>query len=129
MVLKRRAFIIQTQNHHAAGLLLKDSPQDSFETKKYLNLPDLQFYNWCNRQYGVNRGVYNTIDQWFYEYGIINIYHRRSFLLAFLEFVKDEGIEQNQHQCIRFGHGGLTKSLNDFLNESEQISEVITQKK
>ncbi|PLS05452.1 hypothetical protein CVD27_10235 [Neobacillus cucumis] len=78
-------------------------------------MPDLQFFSWCNQQYKVNRGVYNTIDQWFYDFGIDNIYSRRIQLLAFLDSVKEELIESNQSKFIRFGHGGLTKRLNDFI--------------
>ncbi|MDF2903307.1 MAG: hypothetical protein K0S25_945 [Bacillus sp. (in: firmicutes)] len=114
---------MQTQNKNSLGIIRKTNKQ--FETSKYLNLPDLQFFNWCNRKYGVNRGVYNTIDQWFYEYGIVEIQYRRIQILAFLEFNKDEQLEEDQHKFIRFGHGGLTKRLNEFINESEQSKNVI----
>ena len=87
----------------------------SIEQSKYLNLPDLQFYNWCYQQYGLNKGVYNTIDNWFHEYGIIHIQYRRIYLLAFLEFSKDEGIKEDKHKFIRFGNGGLIRKLNEFI--------------
>ncbi|AGK53537.1 hypothetical protein [Bacillus sp. 1NLA3E] len=114
---------MKTQNENLVGIIRKTNKQ--FETSKYLNLPDLQFFNWCNRKYGVNRGVYNTIDQWFYEYGIVEIQYRRIQILAFLEFNKDERLVEDQHKFIRFGHGGLTKRLNEFINESEQSRNVI----
>ncbi len=100
---------MQTQNVKSVGQVFKTEKQNFFETTQYLNLPDLQFFHWCNRQYGVNKGVYNTIDQWFYEHGIVHIHYRRIQLLAFLQFAKDEVVEQDQHKFIRFGHGGLTK--------------------
>ncbi|MEY2195660.1 hypothetical protein AB7942_23420 [Neobacillus sp. BF23-41] len=120
---------MQTQNMNSVGHFSKTKKQSSFKTSKYLNLPDLQFFNWCNQQYQVNRGVYNTIDQWFYEYGIVNIHYRRIQLLAFLEFVKGERIEQDKQKFIRFGHGGLTKRLNEFLNDGRQRRNVIQLKK
>lgn len=120
---------MQTQNMNFVGHFSKTKKQNSFKTSKYLNLPDLQFFNWCNQKYQVNRGVYNTIDQWFYEYGIVDIHYRRIQLLAFLEFVKGERIEQDKQKFIRFGHGGLTKRLNEFLNDGRQSRNVIQLKK
>jgi hypothetical protein len=38
-----------------------------------INLADLAFANQCFEVYGINRGVYNTIDYWFYENGIKEI--------------------------------------------------------
>jgi len=96
---------------------LKLKRQTTFETSKYLNMPDLQFFNWCNQLFKVNRGIYNTIDQWFYEYGIISIYSRRIQLLAFLDSVKGELNELHSSKFLRFGHGGLTKRLNDFMKD------------
>jgi riboflavin kinase len=116
-----------TQNSNDVRLFVETKKEDFFGTSKYLNLPDLQFYIWCNRQYRVNRGVYITIDQWFYEYGIVNIHSRRIQILAFLDFVEDEMLEE-QPKYIRFGHGGLTKRLNEFMNDRGQ-SNVIPLKK
>jgi riboflavin kinase len=117
-----------TQNSNDVRLFVETKKENSLETDKYLNLPDLQFFNWCNRQYQVNRGVYNTIDQWFYEYGIVNVHSRRIQILAFLDFVKDEMLEK-QPKYIRFGHGGLTKRLNEFINDYGQSNNVIPLKK
>lgn len=119
---------MKNQNVTTAELFLQTKKQNTFETSKYLNLPDLLFFNWCHQQYQVNRGVFNTIDQWFYEYGIVNIHYRRIQLMAFLDFVKDEITKQDQSKYIRFGHGGLTKRLNEFVNDSRQ-SNVIPLKK
>lgn len=116
-----------TQNSNDVRLFLETKKENSFETSKYLNLPDLQFFNWCNRQYRVNRGVYNTIDQWLYEFGIVNAQYRRIQILAFLDFVKNEMLE-GKPKFIRFGHGGLTKRLNEFIHDYGQ-SNVIPLKK
>lgn len=53
-----------------SGITLK---KKSLDNSEYLNLPDLQFFLWCQQQYKLNKGVYNTIDSWFYEYGIVHI--------------------------------------------------------
>lgn len=112
-----------TQKSNDVKIFLDIRKEKSFETSKYLNLPDLQFYNWCNRQYQVNRGVYNTIDQWFYEYGIVAIHSRRIQILAFLDFAKDEMLIE-QPKYIRFGHGGLSKKLNEFMNDRGQSNVI-----
>ena len=37
------------------------------ETKDFIvNFTDYSFQKLCEREYGINRGVYNTIDRWFY---------------------------------------------------------------
>lgn len=114
---------MKTQNIHYAGLFSNTKIQNSIKTSQYLNLPDLQFFIWCNQEYGVNRGVYNTIEQSFYEYGIVNIHQRRIHLLAFLDFVKDE--KQDQMKFIRFGHGGLNRKIKEFFKVSGQNDNVI----
>jgi riboflavin kinase len=119
---------VTTQNNNHSRVFVEAKKENFFETSKYLNLPDLQFFNWCNRQYQVNRGVYNTIDQWFYEYGIVNIHFRRIQILAFLDFVRDDMLEK-QPKFIRFGHGGLSKRLNEFMNDFGQSNNVIPLKK
>jgi hypothetical protein len=82
---------------------------------EYLNLPDLIFYSKCCQEYSINRGVYNTIDNWFYEYGIFNILSRRIYILAFLSFVKDQNNKLEHQKFTRFGRGGLTLKLNEFV--------------
>jgi riboflavin kinase len=96
--------------------------ENSLAKSEHLNLPDLQFFNGCHVQYGLNKGVYNTIDNWFYEYGIVHILSRRIYLLAFLEFAKEKEPEQNEHKVIRFGNGGLVKKLYEFLDVYKEES-------
>lgn len=117
---------------HNGEKSVKPLPQSSLVTSQYLNLPDLQFFYWCNRQFGINRGVYNTIEQWFYEKGIVNIQIRRIHLLSFMEFVKAQrpkNGDKDEHTFLRFGHGGLTKSLNEFMGDNGQSSKVIPLRK
>ncbi|WP_299095605.1 hypothetical protein [uncultured Metabacillus sp.] len=102
------------------NLSIFDIPQDkrkkSLLENEYLNLPDLSFYNRCKQQFHINKGVYNTIDNWFYEYGIIHVVYRRIYILAFLGFVKENSPELDPHKFIRFGHGGLTMKLKEFTS-------------
>ncbi len=90
-----------------------------------LNLPDLQFFLMCQKHYRVNRGVFNTIDAWFYEYGIVSIIHRRTSVLAFLDFVKEADQDSDQQKFIRFGHGGLTSRLQQFMEDSSGEREIV----
>ncbi|WP_010282136.1 hypothetical protein [Bacillus timonensis] len=99
----------------ANKIRIKTREIHSFEQNEYLNLPDLQFYKWCSSQYGVNRGVFNTIDNWFFGNGIINIQHRRIYLLAFLDYSVEEGMKEEHGKFIRFGNGGLTRELQKFF--------------
>ncbi|WP_285768360.1 hypothetical protein [Peribacillus sp. SI8-4] len=83
---------------------------------EHLNLPDRMFFHWCQQQYALNRGVYNTIDNWFHAYGIIDILYRRINLLAFLEYASAPEQAIGQAKPIKFGKGGLTKKLQDFMS-------------
>jgi hypothetical protein len=96
--------------------LLQQAKKTTLLTNSYLNLPDLGFFTKCNQQFRINKGVFNTIDHWFYEYGIINVAYRRIYILAFLDYVKEASKEDtSSHKFIKFGHGGLTNKLNDFI--------------
>ncbi|WP_338450050.1 hypothetical protein R4Z09_28590 [Niallia oryzisoli] len=103
----------------------KEVQRGNPERSEYLNLPDIDFFLFCERQYRVNKGVYNTIDRWFYQNGIENIIHRRIYLLGFLEFVTESNLKQNHHKYIRFGNGGLITKLQEFMKESESDKYII----
>ncbi|WP_342047315.1 hypothetical protein [Bacillus sp. OTU530] len=107
------------ENLSSLNLFENLTQKESLEEIEYLNLPDLDFFLWCQQQYRVNKGVYNTIDHWFYEYGIINIIQRRIYLLAFLEYVTEGSLKSDHHKYIRFGNGGLTRKLHQFNKEKE----------
>lgn len=87
------------------------------EMGEILNLPDLQFYLWCQRKYKLNKGTFNTIDSWFYGCGVGQIILRRIYLLNFLEFVKSVDLVQEHHKYLRFGHGGLKRKLRQFMEK------------
>jgi riboflavin kinase len=100
----------------------KESVQKcSLNRSEYLNLPDLQFFLWCRHQYKLNRGVYNTIDDWFYNFGITQVIYRRIYILAFLEFVKENNPKQEGNKFIRFGNGGLTRRLQQFIDGINKV--------
>ncbi|MGM1033947.1 MAG: hypothetical protein ACQEXK_15950 [Bacillota bacterium] len=82
------------------------------DVEEIINLTDLSFIKVCNEQYGINRGVYNTIDAWFYKQGISNILERRNSIIYFLEFIRRKSESENNH--CKFGHGGLTTKLEEY---------------
>jgi riboflavin kinase len=99
----------------------KDEKWDSLQQNEYLNLPDLQFFLWCHQNFKLNRGVYNTIDTWFYNYGVNHIIHRRMFILSFLNFVNESSQDQGNQKFLRFGNGGLTSKLHQYMEETENV--------
>nr|WP_295970896.1 hypothetical protein [uncultured Bacillus sp.] len=96
-----------------------DKEKSELEDSNYLNLPDLHFFLSCQNRYKINKGIYNTIDNWFYEYGIVPIIHRRIHIIAFLDYV-NQNKDSISHKYVRFGNGGLTKKLNEFTEETER---------
>ncbi|MCM3726316.1 hypothetical protein M3226_11525 [Neobacillus cucumis] len=84
------------------------------DDKGTIHLTDLSFAHVCADKYGINRGVYNTIDEWFYRQGLLNILERRKNVLSFLEFIK--GKSEFKNSRCKFGHGGLTVKLQEFYS-------------
>ncbi|MEH7384450.1 riboflavin kinase [Bacillus sp. JJ1521] len=79
-------------------------------SEEYIHLTDLAFIQMCNDKYGINRGIYNTIDNWIFQQGNKNILERRRLLLAFLESLKE-----HENTRKKFGPGGLTPKLEEFF--------------
>lgn len=88
--------------------------------KNEIHYTDYLFQKFCKEKYGINRGVYNTIDRWLYEKGLHDILFRRKELLEFLKFVSQKR-SNIKNPKLKFGHGGLKNSLNEFwiLNNHE----------
>ncbi|MGW9019753.1 hypothetical protein [Priestia megaterium] len=86
---------------------------------KIVHSPDLLFVNFCEKQFGINRGVYNTIESWFYKQGYVDIIQRRELLIQFLRFANQNC---RKERTIKFGPGGLVSALNWFFEKSEQTS-------
>jgi riboflavin kinase len=80
-----------------------------FQSEEIVNLPDLLFSRLCEDHYDINKGVYNTIDRWFYEQGVNDIVNRRQMILSFCQSFCIAGKEK-----VKFGPGGLTTKLNLF---------------
>lgn len=85
------------------------------------HVPDLVFSRFCDSEYQVNKGVYNTIDQWFYQMGIKSITCRRKTIIEFFHFI------QATEECkkVKFGNGGLTSRLQQFWETSEHSLTLI----
>lgn len=79
---------------------------------EFIHLPDLLFTKSCIKQFGINRGVYNTIDKWFFENGIKNILERRQRIFHFLVWCIQSGLATNGK--IKFGNGNLSKKLMEY---------------
>jgi riboflavin kinase len=85
--------------------------------EQQLHLPDLLFAKFFEEKYGINRGVYNTIDAWFYENGINNISKRRKIIIDFFEFSGCSTIQGEETKRHKFGHGGLRNKLDKYVDE------------
>ncbi|RNF39794.1 hypothetical protein [Planococcus salinus] len=84
--------------------------------KNIINLTDHSFQKICHSEYGINRGVYNVIDEWFYDQGIHNIMSRRREILSFIEYCA----RTLGNRKVKYGHGGLTRKLCEYLEEAKQ---------
>jgi riboflavin kinase len=82
-----------------------------------IHLPDLHFIRYCEREFNVNRGIYNTIDEWFFNFGLKNLLVRRETILYFLQKLNEKRIANNTTK-VRFGSGGLTYYLTDFCEKN-----------
>lgn len=82
-----------------------------------INYTDQAFQKFVETKFGVNRGLYNTIDQWFFNYGIENILERRQEVLKFLTFVSAD-IAYRRNSKLKFGHGGLKVKLVEYSERS-----------
>lgn len=79
------------------------------------HMPDLLFARYCEEQFGINKGVYNTIDSWFHQQGLTNIVSRRKIIFNFCKSTFTKGKKE-----AKFGPGGLTLKLNLFWQQYYQ---------
>lgn len=84
----------------------------NLQTEEILNMPDLLFSKFCEEHFEINKGVYNTIDSWFYQQGINRIVHRRKMILTFCQ-----SIRLLRKEKVKFGPKGLTSRLNAFWTQ------------
>ncbi len=85
------------------------------EQLNFVNLTDLQFTGLCKEKYGVNKGLYNTIENYFAKKGIRNILYRRVYILEFLNDVQRRKGKECRETHVTFGSGGLAKALHNFF--------------
>lgn len=97
------------------GIVEMSSQKKQFENT--IHLPDIEFYNWCSERLSINRGVYNVIDHWFFENGIKNIINRRATIVQFLTYLQKKDLSPNTKMYLKFGKGGLKKSLQYFVQD------------
>ena len=85
----------------------------NFQSYADLHLPDLLFVQKCQSIYGVNRGVYNTLDSILYKKGIKEIVNRREEILSFLLFLHNvNGIKENGK--INFDEYSLSSRITEY---------------
>ena len=87
------------------------------QSEEILHMPDLLFSKHCEEKYEVNKGVYNTIDRWFYNQGLNQITERRKTILSFFQYIS---LSENQGKKVKFGPGGLTTRLVCFWEQQIQ---------
>lgn len=86
-----------------------------------INVPDYTFQKSIEMNFGINRGIYNRIDEWFFEQGIQDVIKRRQVIVEFSNFVVEPKMKIGTPIKTRFGNGGLVKSLNDFWNVRSSV--------
>jgi len=84
-------------------------------TATAIHLPDIRFSRYCLEKFRLNRGVYNTIDMWLYDYGFREVAERRKLALAFLEFHYRKEPTDEGAAFYKFGRGNLVERLTAFV--------------
>lgn len=84
-----------------------------------LHLPDLDFVRKAEEKFQVNRGIYNTIDAWFYKNGLEDIVKRRSHITQFLTYSSEALLEEKEKQAKRILFpSGLTSALESYAGKT-----------
>ena len=89
-----------------------------------VHLPDLSFVRKIEESFSINRGVYNTIDEWFYNYGFKDVLERRMHILKFLQYIPVNAEEQLTKKRLFFSDG-LTNTLENYVNLQEIRKKVV----
>lgn len=80
--------------------------------------PDLAFHHYCLQVYQLNRGIYNTIDQWLFDNGYPEIRRRRKLIVAFLDQAAQPE-PAGKRKFLSFGKGNLIVELSRFAAAQE----------
>ena len=87
------------------------------EQQSVVHLPDLLFVKYCKENFGLNKGVYNVIDEWFYNKNLKNVEIRRQKVLEFLLCFIDAMNKESNMQRVRFGKGELINYLTEYWKQ------------
>ncbi|OMF23440.1 hypothetical protein BK133_24430 [Paenibacillus sp. FSL H8-0548] len=79
--------------------------------------PDLAFHHYCLQMYQLNKGIYNTIDQWLYDNGYPEIKRRRRMIIQFLDTMQQSRSEERR-KFLSFGKGNLVVELSQFTYQN-----------
>jgi riboflavin kinase len=99
---------------------IKEDRKSSFKKTVYLTLSERAFFTWCYCCYEIDKGVYHTINTWFYEQGITNRVFRRIHMVAFLHFLNNIGLESALDISTYLARRRLIKKLHQFLEDEEK---------
>lgn len=86
--------------------------------------PDLAFHHYCLQMYRLNRGTYNTIDQWLYDNGHPEIKRRRRMIIRFLDVMAAEQAK-GESKFLSFGRGNLVAELSRFVAEYDKEARAV----
>lgn len=98
--------IAQPRSHDQRTPLLADNG--------LIDWPDIRFRAYCFHRYRLNKGIYNTIDQWLYDHGWESIHRRRKMLILFLESGGSRETSE-EGMFFSFGKGNLIPQLEAFV--------------
>ena len=83
-----------------------------------VHLPDLHFVRKAEGEFRVNRGIYNKIDAWFYENGLLDIVNRRSHITQFLTCSSEALMAEKEKQAkTPLFPSGLTSALESYAGK------------
>lgn len=85
-------------------------------TTELTQLLDFEFTQHCHITYKVTSNLYNSIDRFFYDYGLKKVEERRKHLLSFLEY-SQAGRKHSDLQ-LGFGQKGLKPQIEEYLQDS-----------
>ncbi|WP_240417245.1 hypothetical protein [Paenibacillus periandrae] len=86
---------------------------------KHCDLPNLLFQQHCLEHYGINRGVFNTIELYMFNQGKVDIVQRRETMLDFFQFSLNKAGIRTGISTLKFGHGGLVDALNSYFQTNQ----------
>ncbi|AXI00232.1 RNA-binding protein [Sporosarcina sp. PTS2304] len=85
------------------------------------HLPDRRFFDWCAKSYSINKGIFNVIDSWLFDYGLKDIVSRRKAMDQYLNYLLLHGFYNEKKLYLQFGKKGVTESLSDFAAQHLSI--------